>query len=354
MKLVNEDNFKGEFKGKQTYLYTLKNKNGLVTQITNYGAKIVSLYVPDKRGEFADIVLGFNSIDEYIKGNPYFGAICGRYANRIGKGKFSIAGKEYQLPINNGENHLHGGPEGFNNQVFETTGLKTSNNVQSLEMIYVSENGEMGYPGKLILSVNYTLTNDNELILEYKATTDATTHVNICSHSFFNLAGEGNGDILDHQLTIYANAFTPVSSSLIPTGELRKVVNTPMDFTKPEKIGKHINNKYDQLEFGKGYDHNWVLNKKPLELSLAATCYEPMSGRKMEVFTTQPGMQLYTGNWLDNNDKGKSGKTYGFRSALCLETQNFPDSPNKPEFPSTLLEKGQVYSHKCVHRFSVK
>jgi aldose 1-epimerase len=266
-----------------------------------------------------------------------------------------IDGVTYQLPVNNGPNSLHGGPEGFNNQVFNAKGFISTSNGEQLEMVYISKDGEMGYPGTLTLKVTYSVTGSNELRLDYEATTDKATHVNICSHSFFNLAGEGNKDILKHELTINADKFTPVSDVLIPTGELKAVEGTPMDFRKPEIIGKRIDDNFDQLVYGKGYDHNWIINrKKPGELTLAAICYDPVSNRSMEVHTTQPGMQLYTGNWLDGSDKGKGGKSYGMRSALCLETQNYPDSPNKPGFPSTLLRPGEVYKHTCLYKFSVK
>ena len=355
MEIINESAFKGQYKGKATALYTLRNKHGLVAQITNFGSKIVSIFVPDRKGNFADIVLGYETIDGYIKGNPYFGAICGRYANRIANGKFILDGKTYRLPINNGPNSLHGGPEGFNNQVFDARGVVKSKEGEAVEMVYLSADGEMGYPGTLTLKVTYTLTDNNELRLDFEANTDKATHVNICSHSFFNLAGEGNGDILNHELRINGDTFTPVSDSLIPTGELRAVAGTPMDFIKPTIIGKHIDDNFDQLGYGKGFDHNWVLNRKNAgELSLAAVCTEPKSGRIMEVHTTQPGLQLYTGNWLDGSDKGKGGKSYGMRSALCLETQNFPDSPNKPGFPSTLLRPGAIYKHTCLYKFYVK
>ncbi len=355
MKIINENAFKGTYKGKSTALYTLKNKHGMVVQITNFGAKIVSIFVPDNNGNFDDVVLGYESIEGYIKGNPYFGAICGRYANRIANGKFVIDGVTYQLPVNNGPNSLHGGPEGFNNQVFDVKGVETSHDGESVEMEYVSKDGEMGYPGTLIFKVTYSVTNSNELRLDFDATTDKATHVNICSHSFFNLSGEGNGDILNNELTIKADRFTPGSDVLIPTGELKAVEGTPMDFRKPEVIGKRIDNNFDQLSFGKGYDHNWVINtKKPGELTLAAVCHDPGSNRIMEVHTTQPGIQLYTGNWLDGSDKGKGGKSYSKRAALCLETQNYPDSPNKPGFPSTLLRPGEKYKHTCLYKFSVK
>jgi aldose 1-epimerase len=355
MKYIKEEAFKGTHKGKATALCTLKNKNGLVAQITNFGAKVVSLYVPDRNGNFADIVLGYETIDGYIKGNPYFGAICGRYANRIANGKFIIDGQSYQLPVNNGPNSLHGGPEGFNNQMFESRGVVKTANIEAVEMVYMSKDGEMGYPGTLTLKVTYTLTDSNELRLDYEATTDKATHINICSHSFFNLAGEGNGNILGHELRIDADRFTPVNDVLIPTGEFKAVAGTPMDFTKSTIVGKRIDDDFDQLEYGKGYDHNWVLNKKKFgELSLAAVCYEPKSSRVMEVHTTQPGVQLYTGNWLDGSDVGKGGNAYGMRSALCLETQNFPDTPNKPNFPSTLLKAGEIYKHTCVYKFYLK
>ena len=355
MKIISEEAFRGTFKEKPTALYTLKNKNGLVAQITNFGGKIVSIYVPDRKGNFSDIVLGYDNIDSCIKGNPYFGAICGRYANRIANGKFIIDGITYQLPINNGANSLHGGPEGFNNQMFDTKGVIKTKNGEAVEMLYVSKDGEMGYPGNLNVKITFTLSDKDELTLDFEAKTDKATHVNICGHSYFNLAGEGNGDILGNELSINSDKFTPVSDSLIPTGELRPVTGTPMDFVKPKAIGKNINDNYEQLEYGKGYDHNWVLNKKKAgELSLAATCYEPKSGRVMEVHTTQPGVQLYTANWLDGSDKGKGGKAYLMRSALCLETQNYPDSPNKPNFPSTLLKPGETYKHACVYKFYVK
>ena len=355
MKILNEDAFKGTHNGKPTALYTLKNGNGLVVQITNFGAKIVSIFVPDRNGNFDDIVLGYESIEGYIKGNPYFGAICGRYANRIANGKFVIDGITYQLPVNNGPNSLHGGPDGFNNQVFDAKGVVPSKNGEKVEMVYSSRDGEMGYPGTLTFKVIYTLTENNELRLDYEAATDKATHVNIASHSFFNLTGEGKGDILNHMLFINADKFTPVSNVLIPSGELKSVEGTPMDFRKSEIIGTRIEDKYDQLDFGKGYDHNWVINREISgALVLAAECYDPISKRIMEVHTSQPGMQLYTGNWLDGSDKGKGGKPYGIRSALCLETQNFPDSPNKPGFPSTLLRPGELYNQTCMYKFSVK
>ncbi len=355
MKQIKEEAFKGTFKGKSTTLSTLKNKKGLVVQITNFGAKIVSIYVPDRKGNFDDIVLGYETIEGYLAGNPYFGAICGRCANRIANGKFIIEGKTYQLPVNNGPNSLHGGPEGFSNQVFDAKPVSRIKDGEAVEMVYISKDGEMGYPGTVSLKVTYSLTDGDELKLEYHATTDKLTHVNIASHSYFNLSGEGKGDILGTEVSLIADTFTPVSEVLIPTGEFRKVAGTPMDFLKPKTIGKSINEKDEQLSYGKGYDHNFVINKKKAgDLTLAASCYEPKSGRVMEIFTTQPGVQLYSGNWLDGNDKGKGGKAYEMHAGFCLETQNFPDSPNQPKFPSTLLKPGEVYKHLVVHKFYAK
>ena len=353
MDIIKEEAFKRMHNGKTTGLYTLKNTKGMVAQITNFGAKIVSIYVPDRKGNMKDIMLGYESIEEYIKGDAYFGAICGRYANRIANGKFTIDGKEYHLPINNAPNSLHGGPEGFNNQVFVATPVEHTTKGDAVVMTYVSKDGEMGYPGTLTLKVTYTLTKDNELRLEFEAITDKATHINICSHGYFNLSGEGNASILDHELMINADKFTPITDVVIPTGELKPVAGTPMDFTKPTIIGKRIDEKYDQLMYGNGYDHNWVINKKPGELGLAAIYYDPSTGRQMEVLTTQPGVQFYSANWLDGS-KGKGGKPYVRRSALCLETQHYPDSPNKPDFPPTLLKPGETYKQMCIYKFSVR
>jgi aldose 1-epimerase len=350
--IIDEKNFVGTFKGKPTCLRTLRNNNGMVAQITNFGAKIVSIYAPDRNGKFADVVTGYASIDEWINGNPYFGAICGRYANRIANATYTLDGVTYKLPVNNGPNHLHGGPEGFNNQVFEASEVKTTAHGQAVEMAYVCADGEMGHPGTLKVKVTYTLTNDNELVLDYEATTDKNTYVNICSHSYFNLAGHNGPSIVDHELMINAKTFTPVNEFQIPTGEFRDVKGTSFDFSEMHRIGDHIDDDNDQISYGKGYDHNWVIDKPLNELGLAAIYHEPVSGRVMEVYTTQPGVQLYTANWLDGSDKGKDGAVYNMRGSLCLETQNFPDSPNQPSFPSTLLKPGQVYRHSCVHKFS--
>jgi aldose 1-epimerase len=350
MKIIDEQSFKGTFKGKNIALYTLKNKNGVVAQITNFGAKIVSIYAPDRDGEFKDVLQGFDTIDEWLNGFPYFGAICGRYANRIADGKFTIDGTEYSLPINNGPNSLHGGPEGFNNQVFDVM----SSSKSSVKLNYASVDGEEGYPGNLNFSVTYTLTENNELILDYYATTDKATHVNICSHGFFNLAGCDDGDITGHTMMINAKEFTPVNDVQIPTGDILPVAGTPMDFMKAHIIGDRIDDDTDQLKYGAGYDHNWVINKPAGELGLAAVYSEPKSGRIMEVFTTQPGIQFYSANWFDGSDVGKDGTAYTKRSAVCLEAQHYPDSPNQPQFPSTLLKPGEEYKETCIYKFSTK
>jgi len=338
---------------KKAELFTLKNNNGLKIEITNFGGKVISIYVPDKNGGFADVALGFDKPEDYILGNPYFGALVGRYANRIGGGKFTLEGKEYQLAQNVGENHLHGGNKGFNDVFWDAKQIET-NEGQALELSYLSKDGEENYPGNLQVKVIYTLTEKNELKIDYFASTDKTTVINLTHHSFFNLAGEGNGDVLNHEVLINANAFTVTDKDSIPTGEIRKVEGTPMDFRKAKPIGQDIENDYEPLIFGNGFDHNWVLNKEKDELSFAASAYEPNSGRYMEVWTDQPGMQLYTGNYLDGSDIGKGGKIYERRTAFCFETQHFPDSPNHADFPSTELKPGEEYRHTCIYKFSVK
>jgi aldose 1-epimerase len=328
-------------------LYTLRNKTGLVAQITNYGAIVASLIVPDKKGNLADIVQGYDTIAQYIGGNgPYMGAICGRSANRIGKGTFSLAGKSYTLAVNNGPNHLHGGLAGFNKVVWDVV----KSTPKSLQLEYISVDGEEGYPGNLRVNVTYTLNNSDELRLDYMATTDKTTLVNLASHSYFNLAGEGSGDIYGQELMINGKFFTPVDESTLPTGEIRQVKGTPFDFTVAKKIGTDIDAEDEQIRFGAGYDHNWVLGHPTGTLGLAAVACDPESGRSMEVWTTQPGVQLYTANWIDN-EPGKGGKKYKRRQAFCLETQHFADAINQPHFPSTILNPGEVYEHSCVHLF---
>ncbi len=355
MKILEQSKFQGTFKGKAVDLYTLKNNKGMVVQISNFGAKVISIYAPDRNGNFEDVVQGFDSIDEYFTGMPYFGAICGRYANRIKGAKFSIDEVEYSLPVNNGPNSLHGGPEGFNNQVFEVEeGVVEAHGGASVTMKYISADGEEGYPGKFDFSVTYTLTEDNELVLHYVGTTDKPTHVNICSHSFFNLAGIKSQEVGSHELMINAKQFTPYDETNIPTGEIRDVKDTPMDFLEPHLIGERIDADDEQLQFGIGYDHNWILDKPLNELGLAVVYSEPKSGRSLEVYTTQPGIQVYTANYHDGTEVGKQGVAYQKRSAICLEAQSYPNSPNQPEFPSTLLMPGNEYNHTCVYKFVVK
>jgi aldose 1-epimerase len=341
--------------GKKTALYFLKNKNGMEAAITNYGGKVVSLIAPDRDGKMADVVLGFSSIHAYLNANgPYFGALIGRYGNRIAKGRFTLDGKDYQLATNNnGINHLHGGKKGFNAVVWDAKQISS----QILELTYLSVDGEEGYPGNLQVKVTYTLTDNNELQITYTATTDKATVINLTHHSFFNLQGEGNGTVNDHLLTIYADKYTPIDSGLIPTGEIADVAGTPFDFRKPKAIKQDINTPNQQLEYAKGYDHNFVLNandKVKNGLTLAAQIEEPLSGRVMEVWTNEPGMQFYGGNFLNGNDTGKSGKAYLYRSAFCLETQHFPDSPNEAKFPTTVLRPGETYQSTCVYHFFTK
>jgi aldose 1-epimerase len=339
--------------GQSIAIYTLTNRSGAEARITTYGGIVVSLKVPDRKGKLEDIVLGFDSLDEYVKGNSaYFGALIGRYGNRIGKGSFSLNGVEYKLAVNNGENHLHGGIKGFDKVVWTATDPKVSSGA-SLILEYLSHDGEEGYPGALRVTVTYTLTDKNELKIDYLATTTKDTVVNLTHHSYFNLAGQGNGDILSHQVMINADRFTPVDSGLIPTGELKLVKGTPFDFSQPAAIGSRINDADEQLKFGKGYDHNFVLNGQMGTLRQAATVFEQTSGRVMEVWTTEPGIQFYTGNFLDGKP-GKGGKPYEFRYGFCLETQHYPDSPNKPDFPTTVLRKGGKYQSTTIYKFSVR
>jgi aldose 1-epimerase len=350
MNIIKEQSFKGVHNGKSTGLYTLRNKNGLICQITNYGAIIVSLYIPDRKGNLTDIVQGYDTIEEYIEGNgPYMGAICGRCANRIAGGKFMLHDKQYTLAVNNGPNHLHGGITGFNRVVWDV--IKSS--PSSLQLLYLSADGEENYPGNLRVSVKYTLTDKNELRLDYSASSDKTTIVNLASHSYFNLSGEGSGSIYDHELMINGAFFTPTDETNIPTGEILSVKGTPMDFTSSRRIGSSIEADDEQLKCGAGYDHNWVLNHRTGTPGLAAAAYDPKSGRVMEVYTTQPGLQFYSANWIDN-EKGKGGKKYQRRCAFCLETQHFPDAVNKPHFPSPILIQGEEYRHTVIHGFSIR
>jgi aldose 1-epimerase len=329
-------------------LYTLTNPNGMQATIMTYGATVVSLTAPDKADKFADVAQGMDSIDGYLKGVPYFGATVGRYGNRIGHAQFTLEGKTYHTPKNDGDNTLHGGTVGFDKKVWKAQPTKNG----GVAFTVVSDDGDQGFPGKLTATVTYLLTPNNELRIEYSATTDKPTVVNLTNHTYFNLAGQGEGDILMHQVTIPADRFTPVDKGLIPTGELKPVKGTPFDFTKATAIGARIGEKDQQLEFGKGYDHNWVLNGSGMKK--AAEVYEPKSGRVMEVLTEEPGLQFYTGNFLDGTIKGKGGKVYGHRAAFCMETQHFPDSPNKPSFPTTELKPGATYHTVTVYRFSAR
>jgi aldose 1-epimerase len=340
--------------GKEISLFTLTNKNGMEVAITDFGGIVVSIKVPDHSGRFDDVVLGYDSLEGYLTNPSYFGAIIGRYANRIAHGKFTLDGKAYTLAQNNGENSLHGGTIGFNKKVWMPRDISTQD-APSLELKYVSKDGEEGYPGDLSVRVVYTLTAQNELKIEYSATTDKDTVLNLTNHSYFNLAGQGTGDILGHMLMIHSDKFTPVDAGLIPTGELRSVQGTPFDFTKSTSVGEHIGQNEEQLKLGRGYDHNWIVtHAKAGESSLAAQVYEPKTGRVLEVRTDQPGIQFYSGNFLDGTIHGKGGIVYGQRSGLCLETQHYPDSPNHPAFPSTLLKPGARFHSTTIFRFSTR
>jgi aldose 1-epimerase len=340
--------------GQPVDLYVLRNKSGAEASITNYGGAVVSLMVPDRNGKLADVVLGYDNADGYANGTSYFGALVGRYGNRIGHAQFVLDGQTYTLAKNNGENSLHGGIKGFNKARWTARTLSRKDG-QSLELSYLSKDGEEGFPGNLKVSVIYTLTDANALQIEYSATTDKKTVVNLTNHSYFNLAGPGSGDILGHTLQIEADKFTPVDAGLIPTGELRDVAGTPFDFRKPTAIGARINQDEEQLKLGGGYDHNFVLRRanEPGE-SLAARVVEPTTGRVLEAWTTEPGMQFYTGNFLDGTGKGKGGIAYLRRSAFCLETQHYPDSPNQSKFPSVVVNPGERYHTITTYKFSTE
>ena len=341
--------------GQSVDLYTLTNRYGMSVAISNFGGTLVSLKVPDRDGKLGDVVLGYDNPADYENGKAHFGGTIGRYANRIAHGKFTLDGVVYTLPLNNGENTLHGGIRGFDKHVWTAKDVSSSAG-EALELNYVSKDGEEGFPGTLTAKVVYTLLADqNAVRIDYTATTDNDTVLNLTNHSYFNLAGQGNGDILQQQLTLYARQFTPVDATLIPTGKVQDVHNTPFDFLQPMAIGVRINMDDEQLKLGRGYDHNWVLDKRsPSSLSPAARAYDAQSGRVLEVSTTEPGVQLYTGNFLDGTDHGKDGKVYGYRSAFCLETQHFPDSPNHKDFPSTVLKPGQTFRSTSVYNFSVQ
>jgi aldose 1-epimerase len=338
--------------GQPVEVFTLRNANGVEARIINYGGVVLSLKVPDRNGQFGDVVLGFDTLAEYEQKSPYFGCLIGRYGNRIAGGRFTLNGVIYQLATNDGPNHLHGGIKGFDKRVWKVERAEVTPQGPQLVLSYLSPDGEEGYPGNLHVTATYTLTKDNGLRLDYRATTDKDTIVNLTQHSYFNLAG--HGDILGHVVYLNADRFTPVDATLIPTGELRPVEGTPFDFRKPTAIGARIQQDDEQLRYGRGYDHNWVINKKPGELALHARVVEPTTGRVLEVLSTEPGLQFYSGNFLDGTLKGKYGQVYAHRSGFCMEPQHFPDSPNKPNFPSVVLKPGQEYRNTIIYRFSVQ
>lgn len=337
--------------GREVYLFVLENSKGAQVAICNYGGTVVSLLVPDRAGKLGDVVWGYDHFDGYLTNSPYFGCIIGRYGNRIAKGRFTLDGKTYQLATNDGPNHLHGGLKGFDKVLWDATPMMTEAG-PALKLTYVSKDGEEGYPGTLKVTAVYTLTEDNALRLDLSATTDKPTICNLTHHSYFNLAGKG--DILDHVVYMPADHYTPVDETLITTGEIAPVDGTPFDFRKPTTIGARINQDHPQLKFGRGYDHNWVYNKRIGELTLMARVSEPSSGRVMEVWSTEPGMQFYSGNFLDGTIVGKGGQVYKFRSAFCMEPQHYPDSPNKPNFPSVVLRPGETYKNTIIYKFGVE
>lgn len=340
-------------KGEKVDSYKLKNQNGMEVDIITYGGIITSLKVPNKEGLSEDVVLGFNNLEQYTKPNPYFGALIGRYGNRIAKGKFTLEGKEYSLALNNDKNALHGGPEGFHRVIWSAVETKSGAEA-TLKLKYVSKDLEEGYPGNLTVFVTYTLKNDNSLDVAYEATTDKTTIVNLTQHTYFNLTADFSKTILDHQVTIDADKLVPIDATLIPTGQLTDVTNTPFDFRKPKAVGKDISVIDDQLKKGLGYDHCWVLNNQDKGNRFAASAYDATSGRLIEVYTDQPGIQFYTGNFLDGTLPRKDSGTYAYRTGFCLETQHYPDSPNQKDFPSTVLKNGEKYSTKTTFKFLVK
>ena len=347
---VARDAFQVMHNRKQIDLFTLQNSNGMIVQITNYGGKIVSIIVPDREGNMGDVCLGYESAEEYIQGIASLGATMGRFANRIANAQFTLNDSTYHLAKNNGEHTIHGGAEGFRYKVWDSKQLDE----QNVELSYFSKDGEEGFPGNLTLKVLFTVTNENELKLTYHATTDMPTVLNVTNHAFFNLAGEGVGDVLDHKLMVNADSFTPVDAAAIPLGNVQNVGGTPLDFTEMKRIGERIDADFEQMKHVGGYDHNFVINKKENELALAALLYEPVSGRVMEVKTTEPGIQVYTANSLTDKDTGKGGKVYGSKSSICLETQHYPDSPNHPDFPSTVINPGDDYVSTTIYKFSVK
>lgn len=347
--LLTTKNFTGSIDGKEIHLYQLSNKNGISTTITNYGGKIISLFLPDKNGHADDIVAGYNSISEYVSGNKYFGAIVGRFANRILNGSFRIGDKSYSLTLNNKPNHIHGGYKSFSDVVWDAKGEN-----QRLILSYFSKDGEEGYPGNLSVQCTFELNDANELHILFEAETDVPTIINLTHHSFFNLKGHDATSIADHELKLNADYYLPLTDDFVPTGILESVENTSFDFKNFHTIGERINEDTEQLKIGKGYDHCFALNGYNGKINLAATLREPVSGRVMEVYTTAPGIQLYTGNWLDGSDKGKGGKQYHQRSMICLEPQHFPDAPNHPNFPNVILNPGEKYQHHIIYKFYIQ
>ena len=345
----NSENFEIVIDGKPTSLFTLENKNGMIVTLTNYGAKIVSIYAADRNGKFADVMLGFRSIADYQQYGASHGAVVGPFANRIANASFTIDSITYSLPVNNGINCLHSGPESWYRKVWDSQ-QEGNSVIFSLN----STDGEFGFPGNKTAKATYTLTDENELKIDYEITTDKACHMNITNHSYFNLRGEGNGDILSHILVIDADKSTPVTNEMIPTGEIVDIRGTELDFTTPHPIGDRIDSDNQQLVYGSGYDFNYVINKNGNELAFAASAYEPESGRYMECFTTEPGVQLYTGNHLSGKEIGKAGVAYTKRTGFCLETQHFPDSPNQPQFPTTLLNPGETFKSTTIYKFSAK
>lgn len=345
-----KSDFVSEVDGKPTALYVLKNKNGVEACVTNYGGRLVSVMVPDKSGKMTDVVLGYDNIADYVASDGNFGALIGRYGNRIAQGKFALDGVEYELPHNDNGHCLHGGPKGYHAVVWDAKQLSD----QAVELTYLSKDGEAGFPGNLNIKVTYALTDDNAVDIKYEATTDKATVVNLTNHSYFNLSGVPGSQILDQEVMINADLYTPVDSLLIPTSALDPVAGTPLDLRRPTAIGAHIDEPFDQLIKGRGYDLNWVLNTNGDINTLAAKAICPATGIALEVYTNEPGIQFYTGNFMSGQDKGKKGTVYPHRGAFCLETQHYPDSPNQPAFPSVVLRPGEKYMSRCIYKFVVE
>ena len=348
-------NFDTLVNNKKVSIYTIKNANGMTAQVTNYGARLVDLWVADKEGNFKDVVWGFENISGYLNATDMFaGPIVGRYGNRIGKGQFALDGKSYQLTLNNNGNHLHGGINGFYKKVWDARPFKNDKGEDAIEMSYLSPAGEEGYPGNLTIKVIYAITANNELTINYEATSDSATIINPTSHAYFNLHGTTAQSSNSHIVTIFADKYTPTDSMLIPTGEIATVENTPLDFRKPTTVGERIKADFIALKYGKGYDHNYVLNKKAGEVSLAAEVYEPATGIVMKVSTDQPAIQFYSGNFMDGKDTGKRGDKHNYRTGIALEAQNYPDAPNHANFPTAVLKPGETYKQSSIYAFEVK